>query len=137
MANCNFLHPDVLCPDFSRNGVCRERNCQKLHKGEHKGDCHFWKGGDCRYSEADCGKGKHRESMFNYYNQQGGQVRQQGGQVAPHAPVLPANRSAPSASFFGGGQGGAVPPPGAMSTEAMLSMMQYISAELSARRPGQ
>ena len=138
VANCKFLHPDVVCQDFARNGMCRERNCQKLHKGDHKGDCHFWKGGDCRYSEADCGKGKHRENMFNFYNLQGGQVQQHGGQVAPPAPAVSARSApSPSASFFGGGQGGAAPPPGAMSREAMVSMIGFLSAQLSARGPGQ
>ena len=119
------------------NGVCKERSCQLLHRGEHRGDCHYWKQGDCRYSEEECSKGKHRHEMYDYYRQQGGQVRQQGGLVAPPAPPAHSSAAAPSAPFFGGGQGGAVPPPGAMSTEAMLAMMQYISAELSARRPGQ
>ena len=81
--NCAFFHPTVLCPDFSRNGVCRERSCQMLHRGEHRGDCHYWKQGDCKYSEQECGKGLHRHNMFDFYNQQAGKVRQQGGQVAP------------------------------------------------------
>ena len=26
--NCAFFHPTVLCPDFSKNDICRERSCQ-------------------------------------------------------------------------------------------------------------
>ena len=147
-SNCAFFHPTVLCPGFNKNGICRERSCQMLHRGEHRGDCHFWKQGDCKYSEQECGKGLHRTEMFDFYNQQGGQAqqqggqgRQQGGQVAPpsHAPAPPtlSSAAAPSAPFFGGGQGGGAPPPGAMSREAMQAMVQYFSAQLSARGPGQ
>ena len=67
--NCNFLHPEEVCEVFSRNGVCRERSCLLLHKGEHRGDCYFRKQGSCRYSEEECGKGRHTHEMFDYFNQ--------------------------------------------------------------------
>ena len=67
--NCGFLHPEEVCEVFSRNGVCRKRSCMRLHKSEHRGDCYYWKQGSCRYSEEECGKGRHNHEMFDYFNQ--------------------------------------------------------------------
>ena len=66
---CNFLHPEEVCEVFARNGIYRERSCLRLHKGEHRGDCFYWKQGSCRYSEEECGKGLHRHEMFDFNNQ--------------------------------------------------------------------
>ena len=131
--SCSFLHPEEVCEVFSRNGVCKERSCLRLHKGEHRGDCYYWKQGSCRYSEEECGKGRHDHKMFDYFNQ----MKQKQQQQVPAAN--PGFSSTPAAPFFGVGQGGAVPPPAsnsAMTTDQMMAMMQFLSGQLAARREG-
>ena len=58
-SNCSYVHPTVLCEQFSKQGMCGKVNCLDLHVGEHRADCFFWMKGNCRYSEAECGKGRH------------------------------------------------------------------------------
>ena len=66
--SCSFLHPTALCQEFSRSGVCRERDCLDLHLGQHKGDCYFWKQGSCKFAENECGRGLHRPEMLDISN---------------------------------------------------------------------
>ena len=129
---CNFLHPEEVCEVFARNGICRERSCLRLHKGEHRGDCFYWKQGSCRYSEEECGKGLHRHEMFDFNNQRKQQQQPQAG-----SPRF-GSATSTAAPFFGAGQGGAVPPPhlSAMSTDQMAAMVQFLSGQLAARNAG-
>ena len=128
---CKFFHPKEVCEEFSRNGVCRERSCLRLHKGEHRGDCYYWKQGGCRYSEEECGKGRHRLEMFDYNN-----LRKQQQHHVSSPGVGSATPTA--APFFGAGHGGAVPPPNvsAMSNDQMMAMVQFLSGQLVARNAG-
>ena len=66
--NCPFLHPTSCCPEFSRSGICRDRECLEMHVGEHKGDCWFWRMGSCRFDESECGRGLHRPEMLESIN---------------------------------------------------------------------
>ena len=159
--HCNFSHPTELCEEFSKKGLCNERSCVRLHKGNHKGDCYFWKQGKCRYDEEDCGKGLHRLPMFDYYNQVKGntvpnslvqqeqarkeqarkeqemqkeqqmQKEHQGWQAA----AMNQNYSAAPASFLGGGQGIVGPPinPPALSPETISTVVQYLLSQAAAR----
>ena len=67
--NCPFVHPTSDCPEFSRNGICRDRDCLDMHVGEHKGDCWFWRMGSCRFNKNECGRGLHRPEMLESINQ--------------------------------------------------------------------
>jgi hypothetical protein len=51
-------------------GKCPITDCKELHKKggvahkELNQDCYFWTSGSCRYSEADCNKGRHVKEKF-------------------------------------------------------------------------
>ena len=67
--NCKFLHPTV-CEYFIKVGKCPIPDCKELHKRvggvqkEATQDCYFWISGSCRFSEADCNKGRHSKEKF-------------------------------------------------------------------------
>ena len=118
--NCAFVHPTSCCAEFSRTGICRDRDCLDMHLGEHKADCWFWRMGSCRFDESECGRGLHRpemlESIKGRKEKEAGARKEQvvsGGNpaswTAPAATTAPAP-AASQASFFGGGWGNKVLP---------------------------
>ena len=117
--NCAFVHPTSCCAEFSRTGICRDRDCLEMHLGEHKDDCWFWRMGSCRFDESDCGRGLHRPEMLESIK--GGRKEKEAGPrkeqvVSGGIPVSWASQAATTApaaaasqaSFFGGGRGNQV-----------------------------
>ena len=71
---CKFIHPTVSCEYFTKVGKCPINDCKDLHKRtvikENNGDCYFWINGSCRFSEADCNKGRHIKDKFGVNRRQ-------------------------------------------------------------------
>ena len=106
--NCSFLHPTTACPEFSRSGVCRDRECLDMHVGEHKGDCWFWRMGSCRFNENECGRGLHRPEMLESIN--GGRKEKEAGARRDQGVTTPIGAPSPApfvntAPFFESGSG--------------------------------
>ena len=67
---CKFLHPSLVCEYYEKVGKCPIKDCKELHvnaghaKVDRQVDCYFWTNGACRYSEAECKKGRHVKEKF-------------------------------------------------------------------------
>ena len=63
---CKYLHPNVHCEFYVKVGRCPISDCKELHmkRNGNNQDCYFWMSGSCRFSAADCNKGKHLREKF-------------------------------------------------------------------------
>ena len=72
---CRFIHPTAACEWFAKVGKCPINDCKDVHRKminnkENNGDCYFWVNGFCRFSEADCNKGRHIQEKFGVNRRQ-------------------------------------------------------------------
>ena len=103
VVSCPFFHPTQVCETFSKSGVCKVRDCLRLHLGDHKVDCFFWKQGSCKFDEHECGKGLHRPEMFDINQASKAEVTVRKSQTGSGAPTPSAWAPAPTInqpSFF-------------------------------------
>ena len=79
--------------NWKSNEGCPRTNCQHSHPpgrgrmaaGAGQQDCYFWLAGSCRFSEAECSKGKHSQAKFGSrpFRRRAGSA--EGGRTSPGA----------------------------------------------------
>jgi len=96
---CRYLHPSTICEYYAKVGKCPIGDCKELHRSyspsmekAEKVDCCFWTSGYCKYSEAECKRGRHVADKLGIYKRREHFLSQGlAGRVSANHQVLGSN----------------------------------------------